>query len=138
VTWAAANVPLRLSAPTPAVIWAVHDGDTLTALVPLDTKTVIGVPLWAELPLRLAGCNARELKDPGGVDARDHLAELLPVGTHVTVVVTGADKYSGRMDGRITLPDGSDLVTVLTADHWVAAWNGTGPKPVPPWPRPTS
>lgn len=128
--------PLRLSAPTPAVIWSVHDGDTLTALVNLEAKPLLGVALWAELPLRLAGCNARELALPGGPEARDHLAALLPVGTAVTVTVTGVDKFGGRMDARITLSDGTDLVTVLVADGWVALWNGTGPKPVPPWPRP--
>lgn len=125
-----------LSAPTRAYVWAVHDGDTLTCLTNLPAKATIGVDLWAELPIRLAGCNARELAMAGGPDARDNLRAILPVGTAVTVTVVGADKYPGRMDGRVLLADGRDLATLLCADDWAAPWDGHGIKPVPPWPRP--
>lgn len=119
-----------------AVLRNVHDGDSVT--VDLD----LGLDTWKHgVSLRLYGCNARELKDPGGVEARDNLAALLPVGLRVIVrsYKSGRDltddKYGGRYDGQIILPDGDDLVTLLIAGQWVAPWNGKGPKPLPPWPR---
>lgn len=127
---------LHLSASAQAIVREVHDGDTLTALVQLPTRALLGVDLWAALPLRLAGCNARELGQPGGPEAHRYLAALLPVGTKVTVAVVGTDKYGTRRDAHITLPDGTDLVATLAASGWVALWNGRGTKPVPPWPIP--
>jgi endonuclease YncB( thermonuclease family) len=119
-----------------AVVTSVVDGDTIVAEVDL------GFHAWHHGPFRLAGCNARELHAPGGPEARDHLAALLPPGTPVTIQSTRPgtpvpdDKYAPRYDAAITLPDGRDLVTVLVAEHWAAPWDGRGPAPVPPWPRP--
>jgi endonuclease YncB( thermonuclease family) len=125
-----------LSAPTRARVASVHDGDTICVDVPLGTKALLGVDLWAhDIPVRLTGCNARELKDPGGVEARNNLREVLPVGRQVTVVL-GPDKYGQRREGTVTLPDGRDLVALLVATNWAATWDGHGARPVPPWPRP--
>lgn len=126
---------LGASAPTPAYVWNVHDGDTVDFLLKLPTKALIGRDLWADVPGRLAGCNARELAEPGGQAARANLAALLPVGTQVELTVVGTDKYATRMDVAVTMPDGSDLVAALIGGQWAAAWDGRGPKPVPPWPR---
>lgn len=119
-----------------AVVRGVHDGDSVT--VDLD----LGLDTWKHgLALRLYGCNARELKDPGGPEARDNLAALLPAGLRIVVrsYKSGRDltddKYGGRYDGRITLPDGRDLVALLIAEQWVAGWDGKGVRPLPPWPR---
>jgi endonuclease YncB( thermonuclease family) len=111
-------------------ILSVVDGDTARA--DLD----LGCTVWLRGQLlRLNGCNARELHDQGGPEARDNLAALMPPGTVVDVTVVGFDKYSGRLDAQITLPDGRDLVTLLIATGWAAPWNGLGPKPSPIWPR---
>jgi endonuclease YncB( thermonuclease family) len=117
----------------PAVVTAVHDGDTITADVNLR-----GFGVWVRGQVfRLAGCNARELAEPGGLEARDHLRELLNFGENsVTLTSIRPDKFGGRYDCAITLPDGSDLVAELIADGWAAAWDGRGIKPVPSWPRP--
>jgi endonuclease YncB( thermonuclease family) len=119
-----------------AYVRSVHDGDSLTVDVDL------GMGVWKHsVALRLYGCNARELSDPGGPEARDAVAALLPVGTRVVVHSykpdrdLPEDKYGGRYDASITLPDGDDLVTLLVAQQWVAPWDGKGAKPVPPWPR---
>ena len=46
---------------------------------------------------------------------------LLPPGTLCTVVSHGWDKYGGRFDGSITLPDGSDFgERMITAGQAVA------------------
>ena len=118
-----------------ALIREVHDGDTLYGWVDQ------GIGQWnhgaskAGIGLRLNGCNARELSQDGGPEARDNLAALIPVGTTVAITSVGWDKFSNRLDVTITLPDGSDLVETLIAGQWAAAWDGTGPRPVPPWPR---
>lgn len=118
-----------------ATINAVHDGDTLYGYVDQ------GIGQWNHgaakngIGLRLNGCNARELSQPGGIEARDNLATLVPVGSVVPITSVSWDKYSNRLDVTITLADGTDLASKLIADGWAAAWDGTGARPVPDWPR---
>lgn len=118
-----------------ATILGVQDGDGL--VVDLDQGR--GQHDLGEngkgLPLRLAGCNARELSEPGGPEAAEHLATLLPLGTRVHIATIKPDKYGGRWQARVELLDGTDLVELLVAEQWVAPWNGRGPRPLPPWPR---
>jgi micrococcal nuclease len=108
----------------------VIDGDT----VALDVDLGFGVWVLGR-SFRLLGCNAREHDAPGGPEATANLAALLPVGTQVSVTSVHDDKYGGRYDASITLPDGRDLTSVLVSEQWAAPWDGIGPKPVPPWPR---
>lgn len=84
---------------------------------------------------RILGTNAREVNQPGGLEAISNLMGLLPVGLRVRLDSVKDDKYGGRFLARITLPDGRDLATTLITGQWAAEWNGRGPKPVPPWPR---
>lgn len=113
-----------------ATVLSVHDGDTIT----LDVD--LGFSVHVRTSVRLLGCNARELSDVGGKEARDNLRALLPAGTPVTARSVLVDKWGGRYDAAITLADGTDLVQSLIASHWLAAWDGTGTRPLPPWPRP--
>lgn len=116
----------------PGIVLEVHDGDTLT--VALD----VGFNFTATWPVRLLGMNARELSEPGGREARDHLAGLCPVGSAVTVRSVVWDKYGGRIDG-IVYPDadaGASVAGRMCSDGYAAPWNGVGPRPVPPWPMP--
>lgn len=112
-----------------ATVMQVHDGDTLT--VDLD----LGFSVRTVQHLRLLGCNAIELGQPGGHEAKANLEQLV-LGRTVVVRTVKPDKFGGRYDAAVTLPDGRDLVPLLIADDWAVAWDGTGPKPVPPWPRP--
>ena len=117
-----------------ATVLYVHDGDTF------DCDVDFGFYLHhAPTPVRLLGCNAIELSQPGGKEARDNLAALLPVGAKVLLQTAKPDKYAPRWDAQVTYltADGAvhDLVTDLIAGQWAAAWDGSGPRPVPPWPR---
>lgn len=113
-----------------AVVLAVHDGDTLT--VSLD----LGFNLRLQLTVRLVGINARELAEPGGPEARDALGAYLPPGREVSVRTLKPDKFGGRYDADVWLDAGHPTVSeLMVATGWAAAWNGRGPKPVPPWPR---
>jgi endonuclease YncB( thermonuclease family) len=102
----------------PARVLQVHDGDTLEVSV----------------TVRLADCNARELDEPGGVEARDHLRALLPVGTRVQLYPTTVDHYHNRMDAGVRAWR-TDVVEYLATHQWVARYPGHGPKVNPPWPR---
>ena len=118
-----------------ALIRSAHDGDTLYG----DIDQGLGV--WnrglskSGMGLRLWGCNAREIEDPGGPEARARLLQLVPIGSIQPIVCLDWDKWSGRIDVQITLSTGEDLVDKLIAEQWAARWNGKGAKPVPPWPR---
>lgn len=111
-----------------AQVISVHDGDTC------EVNIDMGFKLWlCEQPIRLLGCNAIELKDPGGVEARDNLAGIL-TGAQVVLRTVKPDKYGGRMLAAIWLGD-RDIVAELIASGWAAPWDGKGVKPVPSWPR---
>lgn len=119
-----------------AVIVAVHDGDTIVADVDLGFRTAHN-----EAHFRIAGVSARELKMPGGTEARDHLAELLPPGTRVLIrsIKIGRDPADEMSFDRyvvtVQLPSGSDLATTLVNTGWASYWNGrTKPTPYPAWP----
>lgn len=119
-----------------ATVRSVHDGDTLYGYVDQ------GIGMWnyglakAGMGLRLYGCNSIELDEPGGKEARDYLASLIPVGSEIPIIAMAWDKWAGRIDVSIILPKIGDLVTHLISQQWAAGpYYGTGPKPVPPWPR---
>jgi endonuclease YncB( thermonuclease family) len=114
----------------------VHDGDTFYVDF-LD----LGVghrqyPLGNDkhIAVRLAGSNAIELPDPGGVESRDALAALLGTG-YVWLRTVKPDEFKNRIDAYPFLPDGTDVVATQISRGWLAPWNGRGTKPVPAWPR---
>ena len=109
---------------------AVHDGDSFH--VNLD----LGLGIWSNgLMVRFTGANAAEIGTPGGNAARDNLRTVLPVGTRLVLHSVAWDKFGGRIDAEVFLADGTDLIAQLIAEQWLAAWDGTGTRPVPPWPR---
>ncbi len=115
-------------------VLSVHDGDTVRVRLAHGFSGV-----ESRVLLRLVGINARELAEPGGREARDHLAELLPPGTGYAVSGIRPDKYSSRIDGVLWSPLLGDVVSVadrMVLDGHAAPWDGTGPRPVPPWPVP--
>jgi micrococcal nuclease len=114
-----------------AVITGTHDGDTVYVQY---ADVFLGALIT--LRCRLIGINARELRDPGGAEARAALAAEAPAGTVVTLRRVGGDEYRGRVDAQVITEDGRDLSAWLCSQNWAAPWNGRGERPVPPWPRP--
>jgi endonuclease YncB( thermonuclease family) len=115
------------------VVLEVHDGDTITVLCRIAEQPR---RVWVEVDGRMHGYNARELAEPGGLEARDHLREQMPVGAQISVTYFGNDKYGGREEIAVLLSDGRDVAAMMIADGYGASWNGRGKKPVPPWPIP--
>jgi len=105
----------------------VVDGDTVVC----DVDVGFGIHYLG--PFRLLGCNARELPEPGGKEARANLASLLPAGTAVTLQSVKNEKY-GRYLAIIYLA-GVNITTTLINTGWAAAWDGVGTAPIPAWPR---
>lgn len=116
-----------------ATVTRIIDGDTFVADIDLGMYHH-----EVDVPVRLLHCAAREIHDPGGPEARDNLAELLPPGTVVLLQTAKPDKYSRRWDAQVTYERGGvirDLATDLISAGWCAPWNGSGVQPKPPWPR---
>jgi endonuclease YncB( thermonuclease family) len=105
---------------------SVHDADTLDVTIFFDNR----VAIYAA-PIRMLGVYGVELASPNGKAARDHLAELLPVGTDVTIQLSTTGTGSTvttfeRLVARLW-KDKQDI----NADHgaWLKAnnmWGGTG------------
>lgn len=115
-----------------AKVVRVIDGDT----VELDLD--LGFKLSIRGSFRLLGLNAREKSEPGGPQAAEHLAKMLPVGTELLAGSVKLDKYGGRYDAVLFTGDGGvNLNDRLIATGWAAAWNGSGERVLPPWPRET-
>ncbi len=113
-----------------ATVTRVIDGDTVV----LDVDLGFGLHMTGQ-SFRLLGLNAREHNQEGGVQATSHLMSVLPAGSAVRILSVKPDKFGGRYDAAIMLPDGTDLTMQLIEQGWAAAWNGQGEKPLPPWPR---
>lgn len=110
--------------PYPAQVVDVHDGDTVALNIDLGFDHLISARDWdghPRLSCRVFGIDAPELSTDAGKAARDFARTLLPGGTVCTVVSHGWDKYGGRFDGAITLPDGTDFAQrMIDAGHAVA------------------
>lgn len=131
--------------PYAAVVVGEHDGDTVELDIQLSARHFhIDVPrdygfnvqlrktgVWlARQAVRTFGDNAPELRTAEGKAALAYLQTIMPLGTHVLLLSQGWDKYSGRIDGSITLPSGDDLVKRMIEAGHAAVWDGHGPKPV--------
>lgn len=104
--------------PYPARVVSLHDGDTLTFDIDLGFGLIFngrdfnGEP---KLTCRVFGINAPELSTQAGKDALAFAQTLLKPGDVCKVVSHGYDKYGGRFDGEITMPDGRDYGAVMLA-----------------------
>lgn len=102
--------------PYPARVVDLHDGDTVHLDIDLGFDHLIEAIDWdghPRLSCRVFGINAPELSTPAGKTARDFAKTLLPEGALVQVTSHGWDKYGGRFDGDIILPDGRSFGAVM-------------------------
>jgi endonuclease YncB( thermonuclease family) len=102
--------------PYPARCVTVHDGDTATFDIDLGFGVELPAQSWTGTTLlacRVKGINAPELNTPEGKTARDYAQTILRPGDICQLTSHGWDKYGGRYDGTITLPDGRDFATVM-------------------------
>jgi endonuclease YncB( thermonuclease family) len=105
---------MSLYGPYKAIVADWHDGDTCH--MNLD----LGFGLVLALSCRVYGINAPELNTDAGKAALAYALQVCPPGTAVTVMSHGWDKYGGRFDGEITLPDARDFgLVMLTAGQAV-------------------
>jgi micrococcal nuclease len=101
---------------------------TLVRVIDGDTA-VVSVPAWAATPfgmisVRIAGIDAPESRKPPakckaevalGKAASAYARGLVTPGTAMLLTYRGFDKYGGRIDGALSLPDGRDWATVMLA-----------------------
>lgn len=116
--------------PYPARVLDWHDGDT--AHIDVDLGFAQRVAAYSldgkpQMSCRVYGINAPELGNPdgSGQTALTYARQLCPPGTLVTLLSRSWDKYGGRFDGTITLPDGRDFAAaMLEAGHAVPFTGG--------------
>lgn len=103
--------------PYPAIVADWHDGDTCHVQLDLGFGVLFGRGLDGKpvVNCRIYGINAPELATPEGKAALAFATALCPPASRVSILSHGWDKYSGRFDGAITLPDGSDFATKMLA-----------------------
>lgn len=119
----------------PAVISQVYDGDTV--YVWCDQ----GFDNWRYTKVRIRGIATRELSQPGGREAREFLASLLPprsVPLEPTCIVYSYkwDKFAPRVDGDILLYNGRMASELMIESGYALPWDGKGSQPSPTWPLP--
>ena len=102
-----------------AQVIAIHDGDTVTLDVDLGLRT------WNRGgKYRLFGINAPEFATPSGVDARQHLQELvgiLPARLTVQTHKDATEKY-GRWLATLIRPDGVDINASMLTDGFAVEY----------------
>lgn len=111
--------------PYPARVVQVHDGDTIYLDIDLGFDHLISARDWGghpRLACRVNGINAPELSTLEGRAARNHAMELLPFGALVKVTSLGWDKFGGRFDGEIEMPDGRDFGSSMIADGFAVVY----------------
>lgn len=104
--------------PYPAHVVSLHDGDTLSLDIDLGFDHLIVARGWdgsPRLSCRVYGINAPELSTQEGKAALAYAQTLLKPGDICQVVSHGWDKYGGRFDGTVMLPDGRDFGTLMLA-----------------------
>ena len=108
----------------PAVVDYVLDGDTFAASVNVAPDIAISVRV------RLINVDTPELKGecPAEINlanqAKLRATDLLPKGTIVDLQNIKDDKYLGRIDANVILPDGRDLGDVLVSEGLARRYDG--------------
>lgn len=105
--------------PYPGIVRDWHDGDTCHVDLDLgffETLRAYDIDGHPKVSCRVFGINAPELSTDAGKTALAYVQQLCPPGTKVMVISHGLDKYGGRFDGSIALPDAHTVGTTTSND----------------------
>jgi len=108
----------------PAVVTFIIDGDTFGATVKMQNEIEISVRV------RFLGIDAPELKGEcdeetkAAILSRDRLAELIPVGSTVTLTHIKDDKYLGRINANVIDPNGRDVGEIMMDEGHAISYGG--------------
>ncbi len=108
----------------PATVDYIFDGDTFAAFVNLEDDIQISVRVRIrniDTPEIHGACDY-EIKR--AFQAKDRLAELIPVGTRVELSKVKDDKYLGRIDALVQMADGRDVGVVLMNEGLARPYSG--------------
>lgn len=108
----------------PAVVDYHFDGDTFSAGVMLDTDVQITVRVRLiniDTPEMNGKCTAEKIM---AQNAKDLLATLIPRGTTVDLQNIKDDKYLGRINANVILPDGRDLGRIMIDSGLARPYSG--------------
>jgi len=100
---------------------------TLYILRVIDGDTVEAAYLTPR-SFRIHGINTRELREPGGQEARKALEAMLPPGSLRQADLRGPDKY-GRQLADFKTQDGKWVSLEMIGVSHARPWDGQGPKP---------
>lgn len=108
----------------PATVGYVFDGDTFAAVAHIDSNTDVNVRV------RLINVDTPEIH--GNCDseirrakmARNRLMELVPNGSTVELKNIKDDKYVGRIDANVILPNGHDVGKILINEKLGRPYSG--------------
>ena len=108
----------------PATVGYVYDGDTFAAVVHIDRKTDVNVRV------RLINVDTPEMHGKCDSEirrakmARNRLMELVPNGSTVELKNIKDDKYAGRIDANVILPNGRDVGKILINEKLGRPYSG--------------
>lgn len=108
----------------PAIVDYVYDGDTLAAVAHVADGTGVDVRV------RLINVDTPELRGNCESEikrahmARERMMKLVPRGTIVELRNIKDDKYIGRIDANVILPDGRDLGRILISEKLGRPYSG--------------
>lgn len=110
------------------------DGDTVRAKVDRGDRD------YSTWVVRLFGCAALELSEPGGRETLAEVSRRWPVGTPLVLATLKPDKYGERKLARVIAnredrTGTCDVAWELIDSGWAAVWSGQGRQPRPQWPR---
>jgi len=108
----------------PATVGYVFDGDTFAAVVHMDKNTNVDVRVRlinVDTPEMNGKCESEKQRANA---ARNRLMALIPVGSVVELKNIKDDKYSGRIDANVILPDGRDVGRILINEKLGRAYSG--------------
>ena len=108
----------------PAVVDYIFDGDTFSAGVKLDADVEITVRVRLiniDTPEMNGKCKAEKVM---AQSARDLLGVLIPRGTVVELKNIKDDKYLGRINANVILPDGRDVGRVMIDSGLARPYSG--------------